>query len=452
MASFQILTFGCKVNQCDSQILRETLNSWGFTEAEQGIGGGDIADVIIINTCTVTGAADSKFRKALHRKRRGNPRASIIVTGCYANRLCAGGESIEGVDMILAHRDLSRLADFLSVSPPPPSLNDEHVHACPSAYQPSYFAEHTRAFLKIQDGCDCYCAYCVVPTVRAKLWSEKPENVVTSINALASKGYREVVLTGIHLGFFGRGSVNGALPELLRRIETQCEIDRIRISSVEINEVSDEVLELIAGSRKLCHHLHLPLQSGDDEALRAMGRKYSSSLFSRRIQEIRTVIPDIGITTDVMVGFPGETPDKFERTCDAIEMIGFTKIHVFRFSPRPGTRAANMDSQVPERTKSLWARRLIDVGDRAARRFKERFIGETAYVLAESVDPNENACSGLTSNYIRVKIPNASEDYVNRLIPVRIVSVDRDSELVTGEAIKGGTGDSVTAHSTKESH
>lgn len=437
MASFQITTFGCKVNQCDSQILRETLNSWGFTEAGQGIDGDDVADVIIINTCTVTAAADSKFRKALRRKRRGNPRASIIVTGCAANGICASGERIEGVDMILANRDLAKLADFLSISPRPPSLNGKHAHAPLSAHPQSYFAEHTRAFLKIQDGCDCCCAYCVVPTVRNQLWSEKPENVIASINALASKGYREVVLTGIHLGFFGRNSGSGNLLELLQTIDAECGIDRVRLSSIEINEVSDEMLELIANSKKICNHLHLPLQSGDDEVLRAMGRKYTRAIFLKKIEEIRACIPDIGITTDVMVGFPGETPDKFERTCDTIDIIGFTKIHVFRFSPRPGTRAAYMDSQVPERTKSLWARRLIEVGDRAARRFKERFMGETAYVLAESMEPNEHACSGLTSNYMRVRIPDASKDYVNRLIPVRIVSVDRDCEVV-GEPIKGG--------------
>ncbi|MBI4830300.1 MAG: tRNA (N(6)-L-threonylcarbamoyladenosine(37)-C(2))-methylthiotransferase MtaB [Candidatus Lindowbacteria bacterium] len=452
MASFRILTFGCKVNQCDSQILRETLNTWGLAETTSGKNGnGREAEVIIINTCTVTEVADVKFRKALRRTRRENPTSLIAVTGCYANKIHAAGGHIEGADIIFEHGDFTRLKGFLEArkmdsrstirvedrlcgNDKERAENDREKGGNNKPPQ-SYFAEHTRAFLKIQDGCDCYCAYCVVPTVRNRLWSERPENVIASVQSLASNGYREVVLTGIHLGFFGRDSGKDNLLELLKRIETECEIDRIRLSSIEINEVSDEMLELITASRKICHHLHLPLQSGDDDVLRRMGRRYSYSFYSKRIERIRAIIPDIGITTDLIVGFPGETDEQFMRTCECVQQTDFAKIHVFRFSPRAGTRAAAMDSQVPAGTISCRARNLIQAGDSVARRFKERFVGQTVDVLVERMTAKEGACTGLTSNYIRVQVRDAPADCVNRLIPVRLTAVEADSGLAIGEPI-----------------
>jgi len=441
LASFRIITFGCKVNQCDSQILRETLTAWGLVEAgaQQADPGdnGDLLDpeLIVINTCTVTGTADSKFRKALRRVGRESPGALVAVTGCFANRAALFPEEVPGADLVFRMGDFGALAGFLSERGMAP-MDVEAVAA-----GQSYFAEHTRAFLKIQDGCDCHCAYCIVPTVRPRLWSERPERVIAAINELSAKGYREVVLTGIHLGFFGRGEPGSGsepgpgLAGLLRRIDAECDIDRVRLSSIEVNEVSDEMLDLIAGSAGFCRHLHLPLQSGDDGILAKMGRRYTSGFFADRIGQIRKKIPDIGITTDIIVGFPGETDEHFGRTRDIVERIGFAKIHVFRFSPRPGTRAADMTPRVPQAVISSRARELIALGEETALGFRERFVGRTLEVLAETRASGGTAYAGFSSNYIKIKVLDAPADGIGALLSVRLTDAGGKSGIAEGRAV-----------------
>ncbi|RJP69742.1 MAG: tRNA (N(6)-L-threonylcarbamoyladenosine(37)-C(2))-methylthiotransferase MtaB [Candidatus Abyssobacteria bacterium SURF_17] len=440
MPSFSILTFGCKVNQCDSQAIRETLTAWGLDEAhsQQGNIVHD-ADLVVINTCTVTSAADAKFRKALRRVKREKPGALIAVTGCYANRALSLGTQIPEADIILDGHDLSsffhvlmaRLPGQSETGPLTPSLRlpDE---AMQSSRPQSYFANHTRAFLKIQDGCDSFCTYCVVPLARPTLWSEHSDKVTASINSFSAAGYKEVVLTGIHLGFFGRDSGSAGIQGLLNRIEQECRIERVRLSSIEVNEVTDHIVELMARSSKLCHHLHLPLQSGDDEVLRRMGRKYSSGFFAQRVEQIRAEIPDIGITADVMVGFPGETDSQFKRTCQFVSDMGFTKIHVFRYSPRPGTEAADMDEAVSPRIISERAKELIGIGERTARSFKARFFGKSVSVLTETPADSGQACFGLTSNYMKVKVSGVSDTCMNRIISVRLHTVDEHTGILQG--------------------
>ncbi len=445
MSTFRIITFGCKVNQCDSQILRETLVSWGLTpwgpvQAER-VAGGTLEsaaedgkdtrepDLIVINTCAVTDTAEAKFRKALRRVGRENPRALIAVTGCFANKLELFPEEIPGADLIFKMGDLTSLADFLAERGVAPMRTE--VSACGQ----SYFAEHTRAFLKIQDGCDRYCAYCIVPLVRPKLWSERPDSVIAAINELSSKGYSEVALTGIHLGFYGRDAESPDLTGLLRRVDAECDIARLRLSSIEINEVTNEILELIAGSEKFCKHLHLPLQSGDDEILAKMGRGYTAGRFTDRVDEIRRKIPDIGITTDVIVGFPGETDEQFERTMKMVEEIGFAKTHVFRFSPRPGARAAEMRPRVPQGTISSRARRLIALGEQVACRFRERFVGQTLEVLAEGGIRNGEILTGFSSNYIKVNISDAPPDVAGRILSIRLTDAGGPSGVAEGRPV-----------------
>ncbi|GAB4353796.1 MAG: tRNA (N(6)-L-threonylcarbamoyladenosine(37)-C(2))-methylthiotransferase MtaB [Candidatus Abyssubacteria bacterium] len=420
MASFRIITFGCKVNQCDSQILRETLASWGFEEATVS----GQPDLFVINTCTVTANADSKFHKTLRRARREHPCSAIAVTGCFVSTPQAP-KLLPGADLLFHPHDMASLADFLERRGVVHRIEGHHapMHVRAGAPSQTWFAEHTRAFLKIQDGCDCYCSYCIVPLVRPVLWSEASDKVISTMNNLAAQGYREVVLTGIHLGFFGRDSGAEDLESLLFRIEEECAIERVRLSSIEINEVSDPLLDLMARSGKFCHHLHLPLQSGDDKILSKMGRRYSAASFSARVKEIRTRIPDIGITTDVMVGYPGETEAQFQHTCRAVEELEFAKIHVFRFSPRPGTRAAGEAPRVPAAEISRRARRLIRIGEETALRFKRRFVGEVVYVLTETVSQN-NAVTGLTSNYIRTEVLDPPVSIPNQILPVRITGID----------------------------
>lgn len=435
MASFRILTFGCKVNQCDSQILRETLRGWGLMEAlpstpPTGENSDRRPDLIVINTCTVTAAAAAKFRKALRRAKRENPGAAIVVTGCHASETIGSSGSIPGADIVAQPRDFSALASFLA------QAGLMHGAGARMTAGQSYFAEHTRAFLKIQDGCDCFCSYCIVPLVRPKLWSEKPDKVIAAINNLAAKGYKEVVLTGIHLGFYGRESSRDSLLALLERAERECGIERIRLSSIEINEISDELLEFIARSKRLCHHLHVPLQSGDEIILQKMGRKYSRDGFLRRVGEIRRRIPGVGVTTDVIVGFPGEGEEEFQHTCDAVSELEFAKVHVFRYSPRPGTRAATMQPPVPPATSSSRARQLLGIGERASQNYKRRFIGRTLAVLAETCAGNGTSCTGVTSNYIRVRVLGASADRVNTILPARIIKVDEGSGMAIANAIE----------------
>jgi threonylcarbamoyladenosine tRNA methylthiotransferase MtaB len=426
LASFRILTFGCKVNQCDSQIIRETLTSWGLTEAGDGE-----SDVTVINTCTVTSAADSKFRKALRRIKRENPGSQALVTGCFADKAALFPEDTQGMDLVFKMRDFFALADFLR------GRGLVGAEADLPAGRQTYFAEHTRAFLKIQDGCDRFCAYCVVPLVRPKLWSEELETVVAAINDLSRKGYAEVVLTGIHLGFYGRDRGRNALLDLMLKIEAECAIDRVRLSSTEINEVSDEMLELIAGSEKFCRHLHLPLQSGDDEMLREMGRGYSSATFAGRIEEIRGKIPDVGVTTDIIAGFPGETDEQFDHTMELIENVGFAKVHVFRFSPRRGTRAAAMRPAVSSDVAGSRVRRLIKFGEETAARFRERFVGQTLNVLAETGGENGNSCAGFSSNYIRVRVSDAPAGCAGAILPVRITDAGAGAGVAIGQMARG---------------
>jgi threonylcarbamoyladenosine tRNA methylthiotransferase MtaB len=429
LARFHIQTFGCKVNQCDSQLIRETLTSWELREGEA-----QDADLIVINTCTVTGTADAKFRKALRRARRENPRAAIVVTGCFAARRDSSRDGDCGADLLFGMRDMRPLAEFL--------LQRGFLHSATAqpVRRQSYFAEHTRAFLKIQDGCDCFCSYCIVPLVRPYLWSEEPDTVINAINELAAKGYKEVVLTGIHLGFYRRDSGQNGLAFLLRRIADECGIARVRLSSIEINEVSDEIISILTSSEKFCDHLHLPLQSGDDTVLAAMSRRYSSESFVHRVEDIREHIPDIGISTDVMVGFPGETDEQCERTMQVVEKVGFVKTHVFRFSPRAGTSAAAMEP-VSSRLVTMRARRMIEVADIAARGFRERFLGKSLHVLPETCDEDGASCIGLSSNYIRVKVQDVSTPVLNTIIPVTLVSVGTEGGAATGKletAKRGG--------------
>jgi threonylcarbamoyladenosine tRNA methylthiotransferase MtaB len=423
------------VNQCDSQIIRETLTSWGLVEAEIKKGASQrdevvhTPDLVIINTCTVTGGADSKFRKALRRRRREHPHSIIGITGCYVGKSSPLPEDEPGADLVFRMGDFAMLAEVLRKNGMIPT-NVE-----PIASRQSYFAEHTRAFLKIQDGCDCFCAYCIVPIVRPKLWSESPENVIAAISDLSSKGYHEVVLTGIHLGFFGRDVGKGDLSGLLRRIEAECEISRIRLSSIEINEVSDDIVELIADSEKFCRHLHLPLQSGNDNILGRMGRGYTSRFFVERAAAIRERIPDIGITTDIIVGFPGETDEQFDETMRIVEEVGFAKTHVFRFSPRPGTMAAEMKPRVPQGVISSRARQLIALGEETGLKFRERFVGTTLQVLAESRAGNGKSLAGFSSNYIRVKVLGAPADNVNDILPVRLTDAGGLSGVAEGKIV-----------------
>ncbi len=387
MPRFRVVTLGCKVNQYESEYLREGLLLLGFEE----VGEGEVADLYIVNTCTVTGDADEKSRKLIRHLARENPQAEIVVMGCYATRRPEEVARLPGVCKIIT--DKSQLPDFLrslGLAHPPRGVRG--------------FARRHRAYVKIQDGCRAGCTYCVIPQVRSRLTSRLPEEICEEVDRLVDAGYREIVLTGIHLGFYGVD-----LPQQVRQ-KLQARIDgppgnplaylvayllrrrddfRIRLSSLEAVEVSPLLIELIkAYPRRICPHLHLPMQSGSSRILERMGRRWAASQFMERCQAIQESLDRPALTTDVMVGFPGETDADFQETVQAIQKIGFAKLHVFRFSPREGTPAATMPDQIPGKVKRERAEVLIRLGEDLRGQYIQSLDGSMLQLLIETPDTN----------------------------------------------------------------
>ena len=420
--SVRIATLGCKVNQADSDALAAELGRRGYRIA----GSGERAAVCVINTCTVTHVADSKARKLIRRLARDNPGAAVIVTGCYAERAAAELARIPGVARVVPNRDKGNLARIIEEAASPSETEASGwASTGPRCARPG----SVRAFLKVQDGCDHRCSYCIVPDVRGPLRSRPMGEVLSEIRALAAAGAREVVICGIRLGAYGENTHGRGLARLLRATRDTL-VARLRLSSVEPWDVGEELIAEIAEHALLCPHLHLPLQSGDDGVLRAMGRPYTLADYRALVERLRRAVSDIAITTDIMAGFPGESERAFANTCLAIEEMGFARAHVFRYSRRPGTRAADMPDQVPERVKAERAARLSELARESARRFAARLIGRTVPVLFEEY--RDGVCTGLTDTYVSVRAPG-DVSLVGQVAGVRVTGVESDH--VTGEVV-----------------
>jgi len=406
------VTLGCKVNQYDTQAIREQLLALGYREIPPD----GPADVCIINTCTVTSISDSKGRKCIRRALRLNPGGKVVVTGCSV-------DSNPGLAARLAGtRDASRLILVgndakLSI----PALLGEAVDRsegntwCAGI---SRFAGHTRAFIKIEDGCDNFCSYCIVPYVRGRVRSRPIESIVAEAERLVGAGFLEVVLTGIHVGAYGRGLQGATLADVLERLDRVPGIARLRLSSIEAMEVSDRLIELAAGSR-LCPHFHIPLQSGSDAVLARMNRRYTAGQFRGVVDRIKARIPRAAITTDVLLGFPGETEADYRETERACLDVGFSRTHIFPFSPRPGTAAAAMDGRCDAATVAERKRRLAEVAHRTALAYREQFAGEQAEVLVESERDAKGRLCGYTREYVRVTF-DGPDDLMGRIMIVRV--------------------------------
>jgi threonylcarbamoyladenosine tRNA methylthiotransferase MtaB len=426
-------TLGCKVNQYETEKIREALEGAGFATVPFS----SSADAYVINTCTVTSVADAKSRAAVRRALRANPDAFIVVAGCYAELEPDSIRAIEGVDLIIpndykdsiADRIIARFANTQSPRPHPDPLPQEREH------RPRL---RTRAVVKVQDGCDQFCSYCIVPHARSAKRSRPLSDVLAEVRALAEFGYREVVLTGIRLGSYApggglqvRGTASGTtcpgrtcLPELVGTVSEIEGVERIRLSSIEPWEVDEALLDAMQ-SPTVCRHLHIPLQSGDDGILARMNRPYTADRYRGIVSQVRAAIPGVGITTDVIVGFPGESDAAFANTCALIEEVGFSRLHVFRYSPRKGTPAALMPGQVPSEVKKQRAENLIELGKNAMRRFAESLVGETLQVLVENRAGRPNHLTGFTDNYVEVSF-SGDAALAGRIVPVRIVGVDQD--------------------------
>ncbi len=413
-ATLKTFTLGCKVNQYETELVREAFLSSGFRDAAPG----EPADICIVNTCTVTSEGDSKSRQAIRRLARDNPDAEVLVMGCYATRAPQELAALPSVAEVIA--DKRELPDI---------LGRFGVIDLPNGI--SRFGNRSRAYVKVQDGCILKCSYCIVPKVRPRLASRPIDDVVAEVRRLLDNGYREIVLTGVHLGHYGV-DWNQQRPksEWLRLSDVVKEIVRIegdfrvRLSSLEATEVTDELVDVMADNGdRVCPHLHLCLQSGSDAVLRRMRRRWSVPSFMDRCRQLREALDQPAFTTDVIVGFPGETDEDFEKTCQVVREVGFSKIHVFPFSPRKGTPAAEMPNMVPKQTRSERSKRLSAIEEELRKGYFDALIGRNLRVLVESPSKRHvDHVVGTSCRYAPVELPGGPQ-VCGRLVEVLAESV-----------------------------
>ena len=416
---FKIVTLGCKVNQYETASIQEKLtsNNWQYTEASED------ADVIIVNTCIVTQRASYQSRQAIRKVARENPAAKIAVVGCYPQVFPEELSKIEGVQILAGNRDKYRLLDILEK---PDHGAVIKAHEADSDKKQSFvmmpvkkFMDRTRAFLKIQDGCDAFCSYCIVPYARGSVRSMEIKDVIRSINAFSEEGYKEIVLTGIHLGKYGKDiSGRSELTGLLKIIANENPAYRIRLSSLEPGEINDELIEMTASESWLCRHFHIPLQSGDTSVLKKMNRHYTPSDFKNLILRINKKIPDAAIGVDLIAGFPGEDDQAFNNSYALIEDLPISYLHVFPFSPRKGTPAALFPDQVDTKIIKKRASKLRELGRNKKTQFYRSCLGKEYYVLTEGWESEEEKIiKGLSDNYLKVFV-NSERLLRNEIIKV----------------------------------
>jgi threonylcarbamoyladenosine tRNA methylthiotransferase MtaB len=404
-------SLGCKLNQAEIEILARQFAGAGY----ELVASLAEADVYILNTCTVTHIADAKSRRLLRRAHRLNPEALVVATGCYAERAPRELASVGGVSLVLGNSEkphLRRLLEESGYLEPPASG--------PGDSASGYRGLRTRAFIKVQDGCRNLCSYCIVPLVRGGEMSLPAGEIVSQVRERVSQGYREVVLTGVRVGAYGDNGLN--LAGLLERILAETGVERLRLSSLQPQEVSAELIALF-GDGRLCPHLHLCLQSGSDGVLRRMGRRYSCADYEAAVSLVRRAVPGVAVTTDVMVGFPGETDAEFEESLGFCRVMGFARIHVFSYSRRSGTAAAELPGQVSDRVRKERSHIMLGLASESAQSFRRRFLGRTVPVLFEQ--RSGSVWSGLAANYIKV-YTKASEDLTNKLLPVELGELYKD--------------------------
>jgi threonylcarbamoyladenosine tRNA methylthiotransferase MtaB len=422
-----IATLGCKVNQYESAGIVEALEKQGLDMVPFD----HPADYYVINTCTVTGRSDMQSRQLIRRAARTNPRAQIIVTGCYASIAAEYLQKMPGVALVTNQKTL--IPDAIKSAKPledivPPNVNGSFPDL--SSFKPVRFQGHTRAFLKIQDGCNSRCRYCIVPFARGPSRSIPEAEVIRRTQELRGAGFREVVLTGIHLGAYGADLLPPSdLAGLVKTVMGACAVERLRLSSIEPLEITDPLIALFQQSEVLCRHLHVPLQSGDDGILKRMGRPYDSVFFAHLLEKIWRVLPELAVGIDVMVGFPGEDERAFKRTAQFIEDLPLAYLHVFPYSERAGTEAAAMSGKVSAADKKDRAERLRQIGKIKRRTFAQRFIGQKMAVLVEGKpDRGSGLWKGYSSNYIPIMLKDGDISQVNKIVTV-LTEDGRDGKL-----------------------
>lgn len=436
MAKIAFYTLGCKVNQADTASMENLF----LRSGHRLVSFDGEADVYIINTCVVTNTGQRKSRQTIHRAIRKNPNALIVVTGCYPQTAAEEVKAIAGVDMIIGNQDRAQIVQLVEerlAHRQTDTLDAVHKLTASTAFEEMAagdITDKTRAFLKIQEGCNQFCTYCIIPYARGPLRSRSLESIRTETQRLISAGFKEIVLIGIHLGCYGKENPDG--PTLYDAVKTVLDVpgvQRLRLGSLESVEVELRLLTLMQEDARFCRHLHLPLQSGCDKTLQTMHRPYTTAKFKTLLADIKAQVPDIAITTDVIVGFPGETEADFETTCKFAESCGFSKMHIFPFSARKGTPAEKFAGAVTEAAKKERADILGKIDETMHKTFLQAMVGQNAEVLFEQ-PAGEDYFEGLTGNYQRVFVKCGGRNLGGEILPVKITAFD--GEKLLGEIIK----------------
>lgn len=427
MNGFYITSLGCKVNSYEIDAIKDDLvnNGYIFKSEEE-------ADYIIVNTCCVTNTAASKSRQKINSIHKNNPNAKIIVMGCYVQGFENEAKQIEGVKLLIGTKDRHKIKDYLNELNEQISLVDD-VKDFIEYENLSIDSKHdnTRAYLKIQDGCNNFCSYCIIPYVRGTIKSRNKNEVLEEAKRLISLGYKEIVLTGIHTGSYGRDLIGYTFSDLVKELLNIDGLYRLRISSIEESEIDNQLIDLMIKNDKLAKHLHIPLQAGSDNVLKLMNRKYDLNTYIKNVKKIQSLLPNIAITTDVIVGFPQESDEDFEMTLNTCNEIGFSKIHVFPFSSRKGTVASKMKNQINGLIKKDRAKQLLALSDKLSYNYNKSFFGKEIEVLVE--EKVDNYYVGHTSNFIKVLIESNNLIEKNSILKVKVIKANIDHVIAKEE-------------------
>lgn len=418
MKKVALHNLGCKVNAYETEAMQEMLEKNGYEIVPFKEG----ADIYIINTCTVTNMADRKSRQMLHRAKKMNPNALVVATGCYVQAKENSGEVDECIDVIIGNNKKKDLIEILEQHIQKAVIDINHTKEYEEMHL-SKTAEHTRAYIKVQDGCNQFCTYCIIPFARGRVRSRAKEDVIREVTDLANNGYKEVVLTGIHLSSYGVDLEGEDLLSLILAVNDVAGIERIRLGSLEPRIITEEFAKTIARLTKMCPHFHLSLQSGCDETLRRMNRRYTSEEYYEKCQLLRKYFDNPALTTDIIVGFPGETEEEFEKSKAFVDKVDFYETHVFKYSKRQGTKAAVMENQVPEQIKTQRSNILLELDAKKREKYESNFVGKDVEVLMEeSVQINgETFQVGHTKEYVKIAL-QTEENLQNQVTNVEIVS------------------------------
>lgn len=423
-------TLGCKLNFSETSSLGEALAEAGYRSVRSG----ETADLCIVNTCSVTDVADKKCRQAIHRMLKQHPNAKVVVTGCYAQLKPDEIAAISGVDLVLGAEQKKEFLKHLEQLEKEESVK---IHTSPlkdiKTFVPSCSkGDRTRYFLKVQDGCDYFCSYCTIPFARGFSRSGTIDSIVKQAEQVAEEGGKEIVITGVNTGDFGKNTGESFI-QLIRALDEVEGIERFRISSIEPNLLSDEIIDFVSQSKRFMPHFHIPLQSGSDEVLKLMKRRYDTALFVHKIEYIRKSLPSAFIGIDVIVGTRGETDEYFNKTYEFLEQLSFSQLHVFSYSERPGTQALKIAHKVSNQKKKERSHQLIELSERKRIDFYQQFIGKVLPVLFEH-SQSSKIMSGFTPNYIRVEVA-ANPKLDNQIVPVRLIEFNEDQSAIKGEII-----------------